>query len=398
MGIVLRLISTGWFCVLGWGTGGPNTALLAAQQIQGLLVLNYETYVYERWHSTLIALAVATFSFCFNSFLAKKLPLLEGTVLFVHIFGFIAIFVTLWVMGPKGDASDVFTTFNNYGGWATNGGSTLVGMFAVILPLLGADAAVHMSEELQDASKQLPRSMIATTVVNGSLGFLMITTMCMVLGNLDDVLFTPTTQPFIAVFYQATQSRPGTNTLTAIVIFMQIFCNLSIIATSSRQMFAFARDKGVPFHKWVSYIKPGWDVPVNALIVTWVISCLLVLINIGSSAAFNACASLSVSGSVASYMVSIGCIARKRILNEPMLPSKFSLGKWPGLALNFVSLAYLAVFFVVSFFPQTPNPTAATMNWACLIFGATIILALTYYFVRAKRLYDGPVEYVRKNV
>lgn len=360
-------------------------------------MLNYESYVFQRWHSTLIGLAVATFSFGFNSFLAKKLPLLEGTVLFVHIFGFIAIFVTLWVMGPKGDASEVFTTFNNYGGWSSDGGSALVGMFAVILPLLGADAAVHMSEELRDASKQLPRSMIATTVFNGSLGFLMIVTMCMVLGNLDDVINTPTTQPFIAVFYQATQSLPGTNMLTAIVIFMQIFCNLSIIATSSRQLFAFARDGGVPFHKWVAYIKPGWDVPINALIITWVTSCGLVLINIGSPAAFNACASLSVSGNVASYMVSIGCIARKRILNEPLLPSKFSLGRWPGLALNLASMAFLSLFFVVSFFPTATHPSAAGMNWAILIFGGTIIGALGYYVAIAKRFYDGPVDYVRKN-
>ena len=208
--------------------------LHTAQQIQGLLVLNYETYVYQRWHSTMIALAVATFSFCFNSFLAKKLPLLEGTVLFVHIFGFIAIFVTLWVMGPKGEAFEVFTTFNNYGGWSSEGASALVGIMAVILPLLGADAAVHMSEELRDASKALPQAMIWSTTINGAMGFVMIITFCMVLGNLDDVLATPTGQPFIAVFYQATQSYVGTNVLSALIIFQQIFCNLSIVATASR--------------------------------------------------------------------------------------------------------------------------------------------------------------------
>lgn len=119
---------------------------------------------------------MASFSFMFNTLLAKRLPLLEGIVLFVHVLGFFAILIPLWVMGPKGDATEVFTTFNDYGGWGNLGGSALIGIFAVILPLLGADAAVHMSEELRDAGKQLPRSMIATTLVNGALGWIMIIT------------------------------------------------------------------------------------------------------------------------------------------------------------------------------------------------------------------------------
>ena len=89
----------------------------------------------------------------FNTFLVKKLPLVEGIVLIVHIFGFFGVIITLWVLGPRGNAHDVFTTFNNYGGWSSDGLSAVVGILAVMIPLLGADGAVHMSEELRDASK-----------------------------------------------------------------------------------------------------------------------------------------------------------------------------------------------------------------------------------------------------
>ena len=387
----------GWLCVLGWQTGSANTALLAGQQIQGLLILNYPTYIYERWHTTLITFAVGTFSFGVNTVLAKFLPLIEGVFLFVHVLGFFGIMATLWALGPKGDAAEVFTTFNNYGGYSSNGGSALVGLFAVILPLLGADAAVHMSEELRDASKQLPRSMIFTTIFNGLLGFIMVITFCMTLGNLDDIINTPTFQPFIAVFYQATQSLPATNAMTAIVIIMQMFCNLSIVATASRQLFAFARDKGVPGYSWFAHVRPGWDVPVNSIFVSWLVTCLLACINIGSPVAFNSISSLSISGVVASYIISIGCMARKRILNEALLPSKFSLGRWPGLALNIVSLAYLTLFFVMSFFPISVNPVPSAMNWAIVMFVGIIGLALLHY-MQARHVYDGPVEYVRKNI
>lgn len=372
--------------------------MLAGQQIQGLLILNYPSYIYERWHTTLLTFAVGTFSLFFNTFLAKHLPLLEAVVLFVHVFGFFAILAVLWALGPVGDASEVFTTFNDMGGWGNYGTSTLVGIFAVILPLLGADAAVHMAEEVRDASKIIPRTMIWTTCVNGTLGFIMIITFCMVIGNLEDIIFTPTTQPFIAVFYQATQNIPATNAMTALIIFMSMFCNLSIVATASRQLFAFARDRGTPFGSWLAHVRPGWDVPVNSIVVSWVVTCLLSLLNIGSTVAFNSVASLSISGVIASYIVSVGCITRKRILNEPLLPSKFSLGRWKGLALNVASMVYLVLFFVLSFFPLNPNPAPSLMNWAILIFGAIIILALLDYVVRGRHVYEGPVEYVRKGV
>lgn len=52
--------------------------------------------------------------------------------------------------------------------------ATLVGIITPVTAFLGADAAVHMSEELKDASKTLPRVMISTSVVNGALGFVML--------------------------------------------------------------------------------------------------------------------------------------------------------------------------------------------------------------------------------
>jgi choline transport protein len=83
----------------------------------------------------------------------------------------------------------------------------------------------------------------------------MIITLFMTLANLDEVINTPTSQPYIQVFYNATQSHAGALVLLALVIFMAMFCNLSIVATASRQLFAFARDQGVPFAFWVAYVR-----------------------------------------------------------------------------------------------------------------------------------------------
>jgi amino acid transporter len=238
--------------------------------------------------------------------------------------------------------------------------------------------------------------MIWTTVFNGGMGWIILITFCFVLGNVDDVIGSPTGQPYIAVFYTATQSYAGASVLSALVIFMAMFCNLSITATASRQLWSFARDQGIPGASWFAYVRPGWDVPVNAILVSFVVSCLLALINIGSTIALNNITSLSLVAILSSYIASIGCLFWRRLYRLPLLPAKFTFSRSLGLLLNGFSLLFLILSFFFAFFPGNPDPTVAQMNWACLIYGAVLIFAVAHYYIQARHVYDGPVEYVRK--
>jgi choline transport protein len=136
-------------------------------------------------------------------------------------------------------------------------------MLTPVFSFIGPDSATHMSEELRDASKTLPRATIATTVVNGSLGFVMLCTFCMLIGDVEEILATPTGQPFIQVFYNVTQSKAATSAMTSIMIIMATFGCVTNIATSSRQIWAFARDRGLPFSSWLAHVsihiqRYGW--------------------------------------------------------------------------------------------------------------------------------------------
>ncbi|ORY05046.1 amino acid/polyamine transporter I [Clohesyomyces aquaticus] len=385
----------GWLSVLGWQTGAAVSAFVSGTQIQGLIALNNPNYVFQAWHGTLLTFAVAALNLIFNVFLAKRLPMVESVVLVVHVFGFIAIISVLWVMGPITDAHTTFTTFNDGGAWDNLALSALVGFLAGLGPLLAGDAPVHMSEELRDASKNLPRAMIWTVMVNGVMGLVMCITFASCLGNLEDALGTTTRQPFLYVFYNATKSLGGASAMGAVVLFMIVFSNLTTTATASRQLFAFARDQGVPMNKIFSRVSPTWDVPVNALVFSFVVSCLLALINLGSVVALNNIATLNIAANMLSYMVSISCILRRRILGEPLLPAKFTLGRF-GLAANVTAVLFLIFAFIMSFFPPEPHPSSETMNWACIVVGATGIFSAVYYYVKGRHVYVGPVAYVRK--
>lgn len=387
----------GWLCVLGWQVGTAAVAFLAGQQIEGLIILNNDSYTHHRWHTTLLVIAIVTFSQLFNTFFAHQLPIVEAVILILHMFGFFAILIPLWVMGQRGNAHDVFFTFTDGGGWGSTGLSCLVGLLSPIFSFVGPDSATHMSEELRDASYTLPRAMVTTTLVNGAMGFAMLVTFCMTLGDVDTILSTPIGQPFIQVFYNATGSKSGTSTLTAILITLTTFGCVTNIATSSRQVWAFARDQGLPFSSWLAHVRPGWDIPLNSVLVSYLIAVLLSLINIGSGVAFNIITSLGTGALLSSYIVSISCMTIKRIRNEPLLPTRFSLGR-AGLAVNIFSVLFSCLALVITFFPTSPKPEAATMNWNILVYGAVILFSVVYFIFRGRHRYVGPVEYTKKDL
>lgn len=93
-------------------------------------------------------IAVVTVAILFNTFFAKKLPMIEGLILVLHLFGFFAILIPLWVFSPRNSAKAVFTEFTNDYGWPTQGVACLVGIIGPIYSLLGPDSAVHMGESL----------------------------------------------------------------------------------------------------------------------------------------------------------------------------------------------------------------------------------------------------------
>jgi amino acid transporter len=70
------LILSGWLTAVGWQVYLASVCFLVGTIIQGLLVLNDPTYVYQRWHGTLLAIAVVFFCIIFNTALASRLPMI----------------------------------------------------------------------------------------------------------------------------------------------------------------------------------------------------------------------------------------------------------------------------------------------------------------------------------
>ncbi|KAI4227537.1 MAG: hypothetical protein LQ349_006694 [Xanthoria aureola] len=268
-------------------------------------------------------------------------------------------------------------------------------------------------------------------VLNGSLGFAMALAVLFCLGDPEQVLETATGFPFIQVFYNGTQSKASTSVMTSIVIALAWSAVIGFLATASRMVWSFARDKGLPFHKYISKVDNRNSIPVVAIVIVIIIPCLLALIYIGSSTVFEDVVSLSVSSLYASYFVPCSLLLWSRthgqirdrssqddseedlalsgssprgsthgMSNEdPKQPTAQPLlvwGPWrvPGI-FGTVNNAFACVYIVFvlfwSFWPPATPATAENMNYSVLMTGSVIGFSIVYYIIWGKKEYKGPL-------
>jgi len=247
--------------------------------------------------------ATIVFAVFINTVVSIALPKFEGLILFFHIIGFFAILIPFVVLGPHDSVSNVFTTFSNGGNWPTQGLSFFVGLLGNVFAFFGADGAIHMSEEIQNAAVVVPRSMLAAIMINGVLGFGMLLGLLFCLGNLDDAASSATGYPFMEVFQQAVQNTTGAAIMSAFITSMSICATVAILASASRVLWAFARDRAVPGWRFVQKLDDRTSIPYISVAITTLVSFLLALIIIGSSTAFNDIVGLTVSGIYSSYLI-----------------------------------------------------------------------------------------------
>lgn len=96
--------------------------------------------------------------------------------------------------------------------------------------------------------------MVMSVVINGLFMFGFMICILFTLGDLDTAISTPTGYPIIQVLYGATKSNAATIVLMSFIIFSGIVALFSTLASVSRLVWAFARDNGLPFSNFFSYV------------------------------------------------------------------------------------------------------------------------------------------------
>ncbi|KAH1495497.1 hypothetical protein KXX06_002287 [Aspergillus fumigatus] len=368
---LMRFLSymTGWVTVIGWQAAFASSSFLAGTQIQGAIRLGHELYQAKPWHGTLLMWAAVLLALGINVVGGKLLPRLETVILVVHLLGFFAILIPMTYMADHKSTHEVFLEFVNSGGFPTQGLSWFVGMTGCVFAFAGGDAAVHMAEEVRNASVAIPRAILLSVLINGALGFGMLIAVLFCLGDLDAALATPTGYPYMEIFRQATDSLAGALGMTSILLIIGVCSVIGMLAATSRQF-------------W--YLNIGSSVALNAVVSMAVSGLYLSYLMVGSLLLYRRC-----TGAISQYDH-----GEDGVINVP--GAKLAWGPFhvPGIwgtAVNTYAVIYMVIVVFFSFWPSQMSVDKTTMNFSVVGTVGTILLALLYYVLRARKVYTGPV-------
>lgn len=155
------------------------------------------------------------------------------------------------------------------------------------------------------------------------------------------------------------------------------------------------------------------SIPLFAVLLTTTVACLLALINIGSSVAFNDVISLTINGLYSSYLICCVLLLYRRCKGHILLVPEdtaspiglttakalswgpFRIPGFLGIAVNTGAVVYLIIAIFFSFWPPATPTTPSTMNFSVLMMGAVIIFSVLYYIAFARKVYSGPFGLVQ---
>jgi choline transport protein len=119
---------------------------LLGTMVQGLMILNYPSYVPYGWHGTLLTWAFIIIPVLWNIYARRLLVILEFIGGVCHIFFFICTVIILSVMAKRSTTDFVFETLtHDVSGWNTPGIAFSLGLLPMIFPISAFDGILHMS-------------------------------------------------------------------------------------------------------------------------------------------------------------------------------------------------------------------------------------------------------------
>lgn len=388
-----------WSSILGGKTWGWLTAWL---NLLGLVfvvaAINYGTYdPFFRtliapmfgvkpeslgwWQQTLFLTVITASQALLNHRgirITSKITDLSGYLIFVVT---ILLVGALLVYSPvKIDLSRLYT-FTNFtgvdgGAWPkqTMAMAFLSGLLLTAYTITGFDASAHTSEETHEAARNVPRGIVGSVFWSTTFGYVMVCAFVLVMPDIGAAVKQGTG------FFEAILApipAPLRIVIELLMFFINYVCGLAAVTSTSRMMFAFARDGGLPASKWLRKVNAAHRTPGAAI---WTSAVLAIVVTLYGDA-FTVLSAGSAVFLFISYAMPIaaGVFAEGRTWNEK---GPFQLGM---LSKPFAVAAVFGALVLAYVGMQPPNQKVIYV-----IVGLLAVLLAIWYGAGVRKSFAGP--------
>jgi amino acid transporter len=388
---------TGWFNLVGQIAVTASIQYGSALFATALLNLWFPDAVGTDTGAVFITLTViVALQLGLNLLNVNLLALLNTVSAWWHMVGVVVIVGILAVIPDNHQSAGfVFGEVINNSGFSD---SAIVFVFGLGLlmaqyTITGYDASAHMSEETRQASRASALGMVMSVVVSVVFGFILLVAVTFAVPDVQGTLDAAGN----AVVYIWTESLGETwaEFLLFIAVVAQLFCGTASVTSASRMMFAFSRDRAVPFSTLWRKVATN-RVPVNAVTAISVLAWALMLPTLANGVVGYAVGtSIAVIGLYIAFALPI--ILRIKA-GDSFQRGAWTLGdhyKWIAP----ISVAWIALVCVLFLMPLSPKgiPGAEDFSWESVnyapitVFGALILFG-GWYLISARNWFTGPVR------
>jgi len=267
-----------------------------------------------------------------------------------------------------------------------------IGLLMSSYTIIGYDASAHLSEETRSASRATARGMVMAVAVSVVFGFILLLALTFAVPDVQGTLDAGANA--VVYIWSTSMSDGWAEYLLFIAVMAQLFCGTALVTSASRMMFAFSRDRALPFSRTWRKVSAN-RVPVNAVIAIGVTAWALMLSTLVSAIGYLVATSISVIGLSIAFGIPIFLRVRAG--------ARFRPGVWSlGRHYNWISSAavvWIAVTCVLFLLPVSPKgvPGAPDFDWsvvnyAPLTVGGALVLFGGWYLVSARHWFTGPVR------
>jgi len=369
---------------------GAVNNFIAANFVLGMANLNNPNYTIERWHTVLLAYLIAFLAAGANIFLPHLLDKISRGILIWNITAFFVVFITILACNDhKQPASFVFGTFQNFTGF-NQSYAAILGILQSAFGMCCYDAPSHMTEEMKNARKQAPRAIVMSVYIGAVTGFIFLISLSFCMGDIETTATSPTGVPVIEIFFNSTGSVGGTCALASLIAVIVLFCANSLMAEGSRAVFAFARDRGLPFSGLLSKVEKRRQIPVYAVLLTLVVQIAFNSIYFGTITGFNTVISIATEGFYLSYAMPLLARILAHITGKRhRLEGPYSLGRY-GLALNIIGFLFLTFCCITFNFPSLKPVDSQNMNYTSAAIGVIMLISIVTWITTGRKHFTGP--------
>ncbi|HKX27476.1 MAG TPA: amino acid permease [Blastocatellia bacterium] len=321
-----------------------------------------------------------------NHFGIRVVARLNDFSVTVHIVGVVVIVGALLLFAPKQPASFFFERVTgNQEGWPY-WWAFIIGLLQAMWTFTGYDASASVSEETVDPRRRAPWGMVLAVVVSGIFGYLLLLALTLAIPAIPTVLNGTDADgnavPAVIVILAGALGERAGGLFSGLVAMAMWFCGLSAVTWSSRVIWAFARDEGLPGSGVWRQVSPKYLTPAPAI---WLCAVAALLVA-AYGRAYEVVTSISTIGLYLSYIIPVYLHWRlkgaERIERGP-----WHLGRY-GKIVNLAAILWVVFLSVIL---SLHNRGLAGISLLALI----VLLGL-WYGLRERRRFRGPSWIVLK--